>query len=237
MAMRKHRSRGRPNAVFVWIPKSAGTSIYRALGKYGCQQILEVKSIRRCFPQRGIVTFGHIYYPELVRRGIVTTTFDSTAKKFAFVRNPYDRAVSLFFYLKRLKLVKEDSSFLQFCRKLVESGIPDIGLFNTDGLSQCNPQIRWVAGVRLDFLGRFEKVEEDFRRLLDVVNLPPVRLPRVNISSHEPYDRYYCEESRQIVADLYADDFLEFRYSTDLLKAHMRQTQRRDPGPYIQEPD
>jgi hypothetical protein len=30
------RNVGRPNAVFIWIPKNAGTSMYHALRRYGC---------------------------------------------------------------------------------------------------------------------------------------------------------------------------------------------------------
>ena len=54
------RNAGRPNAVFIWIPKNAGTSMYHALRRYGCVKTKEAQRIKYQFSQRGLVTFGLI---------------------------------------------------------------------------------------------------------------------------------------------------------------------------------
>ena len=151
-----------PDAVFVWIPKSAGTSVYNSLQKLGCPKLKTVNRIRRVFPQRGLVTFGHLDYNRLVTTGIVSKEFDRKAKKFTIVRDPYDRAISLYFYvMRRSKLFDNWHSLPSFedFLELIESGFYDkIGLFNVQGLSQANPQVAWTKNISFDTIGRIENL-------------------------------------------------------------------------------
>ena len=205
------RSLGAQNAVFIWIPKSAGTSVLSALNRYGCTKLKKIRIVKYYFPQKGLVTFGHINYPELIESGYVSRTFDQSAYKFSFARNPYDRAVSLFFYLKKYR-TDTDMSFLDFCRRLKDDGCEDIGLYNYDGWSQCNPQVRWIENLKMDFIGKFESLEKDFNKILLDLNFPPIDLPHYNITSHEHYAHYYCQESREIIENFYRNDFSYFGY-------------------------
>lgn len=158
-----------------------------------------------------MVTFGHMNYPDLIESGYVSGKFDQTACKFCFARNPYDRAVSLFFYLKNNR-IETDMSFLDFCRHLNDDGCEDIGLYNYDGWSQCNPQARWVENLKMDYIGKFESLEKDFNKILLDLDLPPIDLPHHNITSHEHYSHYYCQESREIIEHFYRKDFSYFGY-------------------------
>jgi hypothetical protein len=81
-------SRKCKNAVFLWIPKNAGTSIYSVLVQYGCIKFKDIKSAKYAFPQKGFVTFGHMSYEQLVDKDIVSTYFNNSSYKFCFVRNP-----------------------------------------------------------------------------------------------------------------------------------------------------
>lgn len=204
---------GQPRAVFIWIPKTAGTSIFSLLD---APKLKSLHLARFRFPNRGIVTFGHMDYAELVRRGVVSAAFDRTAFKFAFCRNPYERAVSLFHYVQRYGVLTEDETFLSFCRRLAAGECDDIGLYNVKGLSQCNPQARWLRDVELDFLGRVEDMEADTRRLAGRLGLDVSTAPHLNASSREDYRAYFCDESRQIVQQFYAEDFDRFGYDTSL---------------------
>ncbi|NNJ71462.1 MAG: sulfotransferase family 2 domain-containing protein, partial [Kiritimatiellales bacterium] len=83
------RMEGRPNAVFIWIPKTAGTSIWQAM------DVPKLKSLhlaKHRFAGHGPVTFCHMDYARLVEKGYISQTFNDSAYKFTFVRNPYDRA-------------------------------------------------------------------------------------------------------------------------------------------------
>ena len=157
-------------------------------------------------------------YPELIRSGYVSRKFDQTAYKFCFGRNPYDRAVSLFFYLKKIDRVPQEISFLEFCRRLNDKGCENIGLYNLNGWSHCNPQVRWIENMKIDFIGRFESLETDFNKILQDLELPPVDLPHHNITNHGSYSSYYCEESKKIIQHFYKEDFQLFGYDMHNLR-------------------
>ncbi len=107
-------SRNQPDVVFIWIPKSAGTSIYNAIH---ARKFKTIEKVKYRFCGKGIVTFGHMSYAELLRQGYISEKFDARSFKFAIVRDPYDRAVSLYEYLKsRKKLASENQTFLNFCK-------------------------------------------------------------------------------------------------------------------------
>ena len=208
------------NAAFIWIPKTAGSSIYSLLGSP--PKLKKLHLVRNRFVNKGIVTFGHMDYSKLVKRGYVSRRFDESAFKFAFSRNPYDRAVSLYEYLKTQKIMKQmrvpcNESFLSFCRRLKNNGCENIGLYNVRGFSQCNPQVRWIENVRVDFIGKYESLEKDSKEILDLLELPAARLPHLNAMHHADYRSYYCSESKEIVEEFYEEDFRYFGYETQNL--------------------
>ncbi|MGB5589240.1 MAG: sulfotransferase family 2 domain-containing protein [Gammaproteobacteria bacterium] len=200
---------GQPNAVFIWIPKTAGTSIFSLLN---APKLKSLHLARFRFPNRGIVTFGHMDYAELVRRGTVSRKFDRTSYKFAFSRDPYGRAVSLFYYVKRYQVLDETETFLSFCRRLADGQCDDIGLYNVRGMSQCNPQTRWLRDVDPDLVGRMDHLEQDSREIARHLRIDYESTPHLNPTDHGDYRDYYCQESRQIVEDFYAEDFRQLDY-------------------------
>ena len=196
---------------FIWIPKTGGTTVTTVLD---AKRMLELDEIK---PAGGIVTYGHMDYGRLVAEGIVPKA-DYT---FAFVRNPFARAVSLWAYIRsgknRSVLASRDSlspetTFLDFCRHLHE--IESIGLYNTRGLSQCNPQVRWIENVEIDHLGRTETLVDDLRVICRAIGRPaPPVLPRLNVSVQGGWKEHYCTESREIIEDIYAEDFAVLGYA------------------------
>lgn len=209
------RSRSQPDAVFIWIPKTAGTSVWRALG---FPKLKSRHAVRHRFTNRGPVTFGHMDYARLVSEGLVKPGFDQSAFKFAIVRNPYDRAVSLFTYLSKpeVGLIPADLSFLEFCRRLASEGCPPIGLYNREQWSQCNPQARWTEHITLDYIGRIESIEASFEVIASRLGINPDRLPHENRSKRSSYQDYYCRESAETIRDFYKDDFDAFEYDDTL---------------------
>jgi hypothetical protein len=73
-----------------------------------------------------------------------------------------------------------------------------------------------LRDVELDFLGRFETLEADTRRLAAQLGLDAHTAPHLNASEREDHRGYYCAESRQIVEQFYADDFHRFGYDMNL---------------------
>lgn len=88
-----------PDMLFIWIPKTAGSSVFALLETtLGMQKLKTFQEVAR-FRNRGPVTFGHMHYLSLLQAGIVKPEFHSRAFKFAFARNPYARIASLYNYL------------------------------------------------------------------------------------------------------------------------------------------
>ena len=209
------RARHRKNAVFIWIPKTAGASFFSCLDTR--KLWVSLHKVRYRFANRGTVTFSHMDYAGLVREGYVSRRFDESAYKFSFVRNPYDRAVSLFYYLRKTGILPPNETFLSFCRRLGDEGCEPIGLYNVSGLSQCNPQVRWIENVELDFLGKFESIQEDSDRVFGELGLPGVHLPLINKTKHADYRECYCGESKEIVEKFYEEDFRILGYAYEYL--------------------
>lgn len=209
-------SSGQRDAVFIWIPKTAGSSVWTFLRQYHCPKLKSYYAAKHCFCQRGWVTFAHQSYPQLLEANVVNQEFDQRAFKFCFVRNPYDRAVSLYFYLKRIGDVHHKLSFKGFVRVLQNRAIPEIGLYNRQGLSQCNSQVRWLKNRKrellVDFIGRFENIEKDFKKLCSELGTKG-QLPHVNRTEHTHYKNYYDDETKRIVANIYAEDLEQFSYA------------------------
>ena len=206
------------DVLFFWVPKAAGTSIYTVMLDYGCPRHRWLAPTRP-FNNKGFMTFGHVHLLDLVKAGIVSETYLRRAFKFAFVRNPFDRLVSLFSYLKKLPLpeVPATMTFDEFCAKITERPFDPVGLYNFKGLSQCNPQVDWLFDERgnllVDFVGKYENLDEDFAEVCHRIGIPAPNMPHENKSQHAPYQNYYNERTRAAVANFYRRDLETFGYS------------------------
>lgn len=109
-----------PDALFLWIPKTAGTSVFTALTQRGMQKYKSVDKARCLFTGGGLVTFVHQSVPALVAAGAIDPGFVSRAIKFSFVRNPYDRSASLYRYYLKMNRIPADLSFPAFLGRLEE---------------------------------------------------------------------------------------------------------------------
>jgi len=215
----KKRNAANPNALLVWIPKTAGTSLNTLLANAGGQTFLSIQDARRYFRNRGIVTFGHISIPHLREAGIVTDEFYNSALKFAFVRNPFDRTVSLFEYSRLIGKIPPSMGFPTFCQMLKDHAYEDIGDYNHLGLSQLNPQVRWLIGAKgglcVDFVGRFENFADDIQIVMRRLNLSVASgaIPHANRSQRMATESYYCDAQIDAVQHAYRCDFEAFGYS------------------------
>ena len=64
----------------------------------------------------------------------------------------------------------------------------------------------------IDFIGRFENLEEDFHYICEKIGLSNIKLPHENITRHKHYIKYYDDETRGIVAEIYVKDIKFFNY-------------------------
>ena len=190
--------------VYVHIPKTAGTSIERALGWIGDDVI----------GPYGTVPYGvqdHRTLNEL-RLAMPTADFDAYFK-FTFVRNPWARVVSWYRNVISDAVhrgnfgIAADSTLRDF---LVRHG-------STWGLQ---PLRYWIGdrsgALELDFIGRFETLRSDFDTVRKRLGVPAVELPHLTQSNDRTHYRsLYDHECREIVAQRYAEEIGMFDYRFD----------------------
>lgn len=185
-------------AVFIHIPKTGGVSIQEALG---LQQYRDRRALVKGTQYEGLVTFGHEILPSLIQRGYIPGDLFT----FAFCRNPYDRAVSLWAHTRRD--YEPGLTFPDYCRNLGRGAV---------NRRHC-PQALWLDGIDIGFLGRFENLQEDFDLLCDVLGVDRRELPRLNESPHRDWRECYDTETAGIIRAHYARDFERFGYADNHL--------------------
>lgn len=185
--------------IFVHIIKTGGTSIERLLRKS-----------------------KHHVYAKYYKKRIGCERWDKYFK-FTFVRNPWDKMVSQYFYLQR-KLMEGDKNLnLTFREFIVNFSSFDESEYTTQHERhkaikiRYNPvQLPWIlnddGNCMVDFIGRFENLQHDFNTVCDRIGLPGQQLPHKNKSEHKHYTEYYDDETRQIVAEKFAEDIEYFGY-------------------------
>lgn len=121
--------------------------------------------------------------------------------KFSFIRNPWDRMVSMYHYRRDVRnVIPPDMSFKGFVRWVHFDCCP-------------RTQVSWFQNrlEEMDFIGRFESLHEDYQVIRERFGLD--ELPHHEGTTHDYYVVYYDLETRQFIADYYRDDIEEFGYS------------------------
>lgn len=188
--MNKHK------CIFIHIPKTAGSSIITALsGGVSRRQHLPWYIFQKANPEK-----YEKYY------------------KFAFVRHPVERAISAYNYLSRGGNEKNDIIIKQ---KLVK--YRDFNDFVINGLSngyfrnhpmflpQSDFIVRFDQELAVDFLGKFEEIDESFAEIARKLNID-IKLPKINMSNKRA-DIKIEEKALSILNLIYAQDFVNLYYS------------------------
>ena len=190
--------------IFFHIPKTAGMSVKTLLVKQGFIWKLSNPNLRANTP-------GHWIKNRVIQE--VGEAFYDQAYKFCFVRNPFDRLVSEYFWNSRIGHQQNSwSRFLEVVRDLVKEG-----KFEGDFDDHLRPQSHYPL-ENMDFIGRYETLQKDMDTLLKHFKryAPSTKLNHDNISfarQQRPWQDMYSPEDTQFVKDLYAQDFKELNYA------------------------
>jgi len=184
--------------IFIHIPKNAGTSVKKSLG-----------------------LDSHIGHQPLSWYQNIDPIKCKNYFKFCFVRNPWDRLVSSFFYLKNKKSTTNNSFMLQ-------EFVSRFSSFDEFVLNWLNPEniykdktffpqhyfMRDRMGMLcMDFVGRVENIQNDLDIVLDHLGITHnILLQHVNKSERDSYRKYYTTKSKRIVEMAYSEDIALFNY-------------------------
>lgn len=191
--------------IFFHIPKTAGMSIEKALGNPRHQKIYTYQYQGQALPYA--INEQHAF-PEEIRRTCEPAHWDAYFK-FAIVRNPWDRFVSLYFHLQKMNLLDRETGFSDFVNRFFYQ---DQCRLRKRHIFMALPCSRWVPND-IDYVGRMETLDADFGSVCRQVGLPEPPLPHMHKTSHAHYSTYYDDSTRDTIARAYADDIRRFSYT------------------------
>ena len=224
--------------IFIHIPKNAGQSIEHVfLTELGLSWENRAPLLLRPNnkPALGPPRLAHLRASDYVKCMYTPQDMFDAYTKFAFVRNPYSRMVSFYRYLKYNQYVDFPTFVKDYLRqKVLEQDYWFVGpqyeyLYSEDGKT-----------CLVDFVGKFESLQSDFDKVCELMGAPAKPVPHVNdsklvenkpivsarkrvkdlwakvtdnqIPKYKNFEDYYDDDSREIVADIYARDFELFGY-------------------------
>jgi hypothetical protein len=137
--------------------------------------------------------------------------------KFAFVRNPWARIVSCYCQ----KVENKTSNWKHYYGECFDKGFDYfVDFVAKKDLTTADRHIRLQTSLipvnEVDFIGRLENFEEDFKYVLKVLKLDNRKIPKKNSSNHAHYSRYYNERTKEIIAQKYKADIEAFGYQFEV---------------------
>ena len=136
--------------------------------------------------------------------------------KFATIRNPWDKMISFYFSPHRRIEKWDREDFVKLIRE-----VPSLRSFI--GLESNGQKVLRRLGWTLrnepldrhvDFIMKFENLENDFKLVCNELKIPTVDLQKRNASKHHHYSTYYDEELIKIVGKRFEDEieYGEYRF-------------------------
>lgn len=188
--------------IFIHIPKTAGMSISKTLfGNYADHADID-------------------WYLEHYPAGTVKRYF-----KFAFVRNPWDRLHSAYFFLKKGGMYNVDAEFyeqhLSHLSSFEEFILEWLNNETIESYVHFVPQYKFITSknnrdeIIMDFIGNYENLEEGFQHVCKTLKFQNVQLLKENITHNgqRKYFQSYSKEMKDKVHELYQRDIEFFKYS------------------------
>jgi hypothetical protein len=142
--------------------------------------------------------------------------------KFTVVRNSWDRAFSGYKWWTReggesRLFGLENTTFKDYL--LIRNGFEKLNHLDNPRYGRgdhfySQRSFIEIDGVdQMDYIIRFENLQQDFDIVCDKIGIPRQQLPHKNKTKHKRYTEYYNEETKQIVAEKYERDIEYFGYN------------------------
>lgn len=210
----------RYNFLYVHIAKTGGTSMRSALNKlrwrdpmyylmFPCHKISNLcgHQIASKLPRHA----GVIAAKEMLPNDLFYQLF-----KFAFVRNPWDLQVSSYHHIQRERadLLKGINNFNEFIQYKFDPSRPYIFHFDIATKLQSDHLIDLSGKIAVDFIGRYENLQEDFITVRKKIGLSELTMPhkRKATTRNKDYRGYYNNASHDLVAQHFERDIRLLKY-------------------------
>ncbi|MGP0129341.1 MAG: sulfotransferase family 2 domain-containing protein [cyanobacterium endosymbiont of Rhopalodia musculus] len=213
--------------LFIHVPKTAGNSVQNVLQHYS-----EDKIVTHGEHQDGVERFevrNDVYevikhstlkhYQEILEVDLYQKLF-----KFATIRNPYDHMISWYFSPHRgiqnwvrqdfIDLIEEVPNLREYItfssNSFLGKKLKKLGLsinFNRKKLDE-----------DIDFLMRFEHLNEDFQKVCEIIDIPYQPLPVRNRSNRKHYSIYFDEVLKEKVYTKFQEEIEWGNYKFEQVK-------------------
>lgn len=213
----------RYNFLYVHIAKTGGTSVRAALRAL---QWRDPYYLAQFAASRLSHLTGHRIAAKLPRHARIICAQEMLPKeffdglyKFAFVRNPWDLQVSSYHHLKRERpqLLAGRESFAAFTRWKLDPQRPYQYHLDTAIGLQTDYLVDLRGNLLTDFIGRYERLHEDWHTICARIGIVPPALPhkRQAQDRERDYRRYYDDDTARLVADHFRRDIELLNYRFD----------------------
>lgn len=208
--------------LFVHIAKTGGTSVRAALSKllwtdpyhlprFICSRLSHLTGHRigTKFPRHAKIIAAKEMLPEEFFRDLF---------KFAIVRNPWDLQVSSYHHLRRERphLLRDVDSFSAFIRFKLDPQRPYQYHLDTSIESQRDYLIDLHGNIIADYIGRYERLEEEYQEICQRIGIKGPDLPhKRRANDRNDYRSYYDDETAEMVANYFKPDIEAFDYCFD----------------------
>ena len=202
--------------IFIHITKCAGTSVTRAL----LPILGEDDLVFGCTPEGEILSEAsrktgglHKHSTAAEARAILGDDIWQRYYTFAFVRNPWDIQVSLYHWWLKTPW-RDDAGTHSAVAKLRD--FEEFVLSPRSNRKKCTEYRSADDGsFMVDFIGRYEHLDEDFEALCHTLSLPHRSLSMENATDHDHFTQHYNPLTRDLVSDWYRSDIEAFAYVFD----------------------
>jgi hypothetical protein len=189
--------------IFVHIQKTAGISIKNSL--------LSIEGTEKINNSHSFLKTLYLESPE-------------EYFKFCFVRNPWDRLVSWWNMMKNKGIHNDFSKYLleaknfsgflektEIINETLDGSIKDLGYPKSISFNQLDYISDSEGKVLVDFIGRFENINEDFLKISEKMGFD-LKLSHLNKFDHPDYRKYYGDKDIEKVYLMYKRDIDFFGY-------------------------
>jgi len=222
--------------IFIKSEKTAGTSVEAALSRFcsGDDVVTPINDYRHNRDENGEFIHQSMNADEFIKLDLpnlqhadtltimsqVTEEVWDTYLKFSIIRNPWDRSISDFFWKRRQDpAIKPRKRFYHYLgipfnelsqpKKALHDFLESDEFVNNDRFYVMDDELC------VDFVIRYESLEEDLTEVCNRIGIPTVELPHLKTGFRQKryhYSKYFDEESKEIVAKKHKNDIRLFGY-------------------------
>ena len=196
--------------IFFAVPKTGTHAVRELLSSHKGpddweQQILFGEQLSP-IPEIAKIQHGHISAQQIVPY-LDKAAWESYFK-FAIVRNPFDRFISICFFLNRNNPKFLETPLLWMKSAIVAPRFRERVLVKPQYLQLTDAQ----GSMAMDYVGRYEALQDSIDEICKRLQIESTPLKKRNASEHKQYREYYDDELISAVEAFYQEDLTRFNY-------------------------